>query len=394
MSPRPSFAVRSLMKAMHKSPHGRISLRLPDGTQTDFGHGELACEGKIHRWDVLDQVLRRGDIGFAETYIEGSFEIDHPDRLIEWACRNESTLKKAIYGAAIPLAIDRIRHWRRSNTVQQAKKNIASHYDLGNEFYKLWLDPTLTYSSALFTDGAQGLESAQVTKFERILNQAGVKAGDHILEIGCGWGGFFSHAVRTRNCRVTAVTISQRQFEVCQKRIESEGLGGQVTLLLEDYRHLKGKFDHIVSIEMIEAVGQSYWPSYFGQIQSLLKATGRAVIQSITIREDLFKRYTSGTDFIQQYVFPGGQLPTLSAFSELGNSSGLNVIDMHAFPGSYARTLKVWREQFKAARKEVQAMGFDEEFLRLWEFYLAYCEGAFRVGRVGVSHFTLEPITG
>lgn len=392
MSQTPSLAVRSLLRAMRKGEGGRINLQLPDGTRQDFGAGQLVCEGRIHSWDVLEQILRRGDVAVAETYIDGSFELDRPDGLIEWACRNEVHMKRAIKGIAVAMVLDRLRHWRNKNTLAQSRKNIASHYDLGNDFYQLWLDQTMTYSSAIYTPETPTLESAQTQKFERILQQCGAKTGDHILEIGCGWGGFFSHAVKSRGCRVTAVTISQRQYDFCLRRIEREGLQNHVTLLLEDYRTLRGEFDHVVSIEMIEAVGSSFWLGYFQKVRSLLKSTGKAVIQSITIREDLARSYANGTDFIQQYIFPGGQLPPPSAFATVSGNAGLKLVSMHAFAPSYERTLHDWRARFNQARGDVLNLGFDSRFLRLWDFYLAYCQGAFRIDRVGVSQFTLEPV--
>lgn len=374
---------------MERVEQGRIRLSLPDGGVREFGQGEMMLEGNVRTWDVFERILRRGDIALAEAFTEGSFETERPDQLVTWACNNEAKLRKAIYGLGVALVFDKIRHWRNKNTVAQARKNIASHYDLGNDFYRLWLDPTLTYSSALFTPEMKDLEEAQGQKYERILQQTGAKPGDHILEIGCGWGGFFSHAVRTRGCRVTAVTISKAQFEFCRQRVAREGLEGHVTLVLEDYRKLTGTYDHVVSIEMIEAVGRTYWPSYFAKVRECLKPGGRAVIQSITIREDLFRSYARGTDFIQQYIFPGGLLPTPSAVDQHGKAAGLDLANSHAFGLSYERTLREWRERFIRARADVRRLGFDEQFLRLWEFYLAYCEGAFRAGRVGVSHFTL-----
>ena len=385
-----SSRTKKLLEVMKRGQSGRVALCLPDGRVEEFGDGALVCEGKVKDWTVFDSILTRGDIGFAEAYMDGSFEIDKPDELIVWACKNESLLRPAIYGALPSLLVDRIKHLIRKNTVTQAKKNIASHYDLGNDFYSLWLDKTLTYSSALFKSESDSLEQAQIAKYERILDQTGVKKGDHVLEIGCGWGGFLTHAVKTRGCRVTAVTISQRQYEVCKKRVADEGIEDHVDLRLQDYREIEGQFDHVVSIEMIEAVGRAYWPQYFGKVRSCLKPGGRAVIQGITIREDLFRRYMSGTDFIQQYVFPGGELLTESAVRSVGGLQGLSLVDLHAFPESYEKTLRLWRERFGEVKGEVTAMGFGDEFIRLWNFYLAYCEGAFRIGRTGVAHFTLK----
>ena len=395
MRHKPSLGSRNLLSALEKASSGSIVFRFPDGSLRTFGQGPVVCEGKIHSWEVLDRILLRGDIGFAESYIEGSFEVDHPDRLIEWACLNERAMRGAIYGAAFALVTDRFRHWIRRNTVVQAKKNIESHYDLGNDFYRLWLDPTMTYSSALFESETQGLQEAQAAKYERILEQAEVKAGDHLLEIGCGWGGFLSHAVKSRGCRVTALTISQRQFDACKARIEAEGLAGRADVLLQDYRSYdRGGFDQVVSIEMIEAVGQEYWAAYFKKIRSSLKSGGKAVIQSITIREDLFRSYSRGTDFIQRYIFPGGLLPTQSTFDRFGNRAALELLNMHSFSSSYEKTLRLWRKSFVSAQTEVARLGFSQEFSRMWELYLAYCEGAFRVGRISVCQATLQAAVG
>jgi len=390
MAAQPNLTARSLFKAMRHANHGAVRLRLPDGVWETFGQGEIQCEGRLADWEVAEIIVRRGDIGVAEMFIDGRLELDRPAGLISWACANEAELRRAIYGVAFALVWDRIRHWRQGNTLKGSKRNIASHYDLGNDFYRLWLDETLTYSSALFTPETPDLASAQTAKYERILKETGARAGDHILEIGCGWGGFFSYAAQ-RGCRVTAVTISQKQFEFCRERIAKEGLGGSVNLALQDYRQLRGRFDHVVSIEMIEAVGSSYWATYFAKIRECLKPEGRAVIQSITIREDLFNAYAKGTDFIQQYVFPGGLLPAPSTFERQGGRAGLGVITAHDFAASYERTCREWRERFLGVAGDVKSLGFGGEFMRLWEFYLAYCEGAFRSQRVGVSQFTLGP---
>ena len=392
MSQNPSLKIKMFLNALDRGQNGSIRLQLPDGSDRQLGTGQTICEGKVASWSVFEGIIARGDIAFAESYIDGSFDVNRPDELIAWACENEARMRPAIYGKRIASLFDRLRHLGRKNTQTQARKNISSHYDLGNEFYGLWLDSTLTYSSALYRSPADSLEAAQAAKYERILDQLGAKQGDHILEIGCGWGGFLSHAVKHRDCKVTAITISQRQFEACQARIREEGLGQRAEVLLEDYRNIKGKYDHVVSIEMIEAVGEAYWAEYFAKVRSSLIGRGRAVVQAITIREDLFGRYRAGTDFIQQYIFPGGQLLTQSAFSRYGNDAGLEVVDLNAFASSYERTLREWKIRFIAARPEISRLGFGEEFFRLWELYLAYCEGAFRVGRTSVCQVTLEAV--
>jgi cyclopropane-fatty-acyl-phospholipid synthase len=276
----------------------------------------------------------------------------------------------------------RLRHWLNRNSRQGSRRNIMAHYDLGNEFYAQWLDPTMTYSSALFAGGEASLAGAQVAKYSRILERLQAAPGQRILEIGCGWGGF-AEAATGQGLALTGLTLSPAQLAWAQRRVPS------ADLRLQDYRDVNGRFDHIVSIEMFEAVGERYWPAYFRTLARCLKPQGRAVVQSIVIRDELFASYRRGTDFIQQYIFPGGMLPSPSVFAREAGRQGLCVRDAFAFGDDYARTLALWREQFEARWPQIAALGFDETFRRLWRFYLAYCEAGFRAGNIDVMQFEL-----
>jgi cyclopropane-fatty-acyl-phospholipid synthase len=284
----------------------------------------------------------------------------------------------------------RLRHWLRPNTRAGSRKNIHAHYDLGNDFYRLWLDSTMTYSSALFEgDLTRSLADAQSAKYARILRELDAQPGQHILEVGCGWGGFAEHAARA-GCRVTGITISAAQLEYAQRRIAAAGLQDRVELKLQDYRDLDGHFDHVVSIEMFEAVGERYWSGYFGMLRDRLKPGGRAVVQTITIAEAKFERYRKGTDFIQQYIFPGGMLPSPQRFTGEASGCGLAVKHMHPFGQDYAETLRRWHQVFDCVETDVKAQGFDERFMRTWRFYLAYCEAGFRSRATDVVQAVLE----
>jgi cyclopropane-fatty-acyl-phospholipid synthase len=279
-------------------------------------------------------------------------------------------------------AYERLRFWLQSNSRAQARKNISYHYDLGNEFYRLWLDDTMTYSSAIFESGQESLEKAQIRKYETMVDQMGAQPGDHVLEIGCGWGGFAEMAV-AQGLAVTGLTLSPAQLAWAQQRVP------EADLRLQDYRDTTERFDHVVSIEMFEAVGERFWPGYFKTVARALKPGGRAVIQSITIRDDLFASYRKGTDFIQQYIFPGGMLPSRRAFRAAAARQGLAVRHEYAFGLDYARTLAEWRHAFEAHWPAIAAQGFDETFRRLWRMYLCYCEAGFLAGNVDVVQFEL-----
>jgi cyclopropane-fatty-acyl-phospholipid synthase len=390
-APAPA-AARFLFNRLSQLRCGSLELVCPGGARLAFPglapgpHASL----ELGDWDVCGEMLRRGDIGCAETYIDGRWRSDDLTALLTLAAFNERAVERALHGSRWATFAYRLRHWLRANTRGGSRRNIHAHYDLGNDFYRLWLDRGMTYSAALFGgDAALDLERAQRAKYERILDRLGAGPGDRILEIGCGWGGFAEHAAASRGCRVTGVTVSQAQLDYARRRIDAAGLGDRVALELRDYRDLEGRYDHVVSIEMFEAVGERYWPRYFEAVRAALKPGARALVQTITIAESKFERYRSGTDFIQQYIFPGGMLPSASRFEREAARAGLDTEGCHRFGLDYAETLKRWHARFDAAAGAVRALGFDERFLRLWRFYLAYCEAGFRAGSTDVMQIEL-----
>ncbi len=382
-------AARAGLRLLERLAVGRLLLTLPDGRALAYGEGEPSATLILANWNLFESVMRRGDIGFAQTWIDGDWTTDSLADLLGLMVLNRQTLESAVYGTWWGQLLDRVRHLLRANTRRGARRNIHAHYDLGNAFYRLWLDPGMTYSSALFEgDPHRSLAQAQDAKNARLLGQLALPAGASVLEIGCGWGGFAEAASR-RGLRVTGLTLSTEQLAYAQERLASSD-HPDARFILQDYRDERGVYDGIASVEMFEAVGERYWPDYFASLARCLKPGGRAVIQTITIAPDLFERYRRGTDFIQQYVFPGGMLPSAPRFEALAGQAGLRVQDRFAFGVDYARTLRLWRERFMAVLPQVSALGFDLQFVRIWEFYLAYCEAAFRHGNTDVIQYTLE----
>jgi cyclopropane-fatty-acyl-phospholipid synthase len=384
----PAKAKMALRGLLHMG-HGRLSIRMPDGRTVLI---EGRAEGPeatliLHNWNLAHRALTGGTIGVAESYIDGDWESPDVTAFLELFLVNVEVGDTLAGGArGIARVVELIRHWLRSNSRSQAKKNISAHYDLGNEFYSKWLDETMTYSSALYGDGANDLASAQTAKYRALAQAAGLKAGDHVLEIGCGWGGFAEFAASEIGCRVTGLTISREQLAFARERIEKAGLSDRVDLRFQDYRDETGKYDGVVSIEMFEAVGEKYWPTYFAKVRDCLKPGGRAGLQIITIKPEAYETYRANPDFIQRYVFPGGMLPTENHLKSLGETAGLEMVGHRAFGPDYGRTLAEWRQRFWEAWDEVQPMGFDLRFKRLWEFYMYYCEAGFRSGHINVRH--------
>lgn len=375
---------------LRKLQSGAVRVHFPDGQSELFGDDAHPVSLRLKEWDVCGAVLKRGDIGFAEAYIEGQWDTDDLPPLLGIMLRNRQALETVIYGTWWGSFAYRLRHLFNRNSKGGSRKNIHAHYDLGNDFYREWLDASMTYSSALFAgEERQSLESAQQAKYRRILDQLQLDEGARVLEIGCGWGGFAEAAARERGAQVTGLTLSTEQLDYARARMQRAGLQEHVQLLLQDYRDTEGRFDAIASIEMFEAVGEAYWPDYFRCIARNLRAGGRACIQTIVIDDVLFERYRKGTDFIQQYIFPGGMLPSPSAFRKAAERHGLEVNESLAFGLDYGHTLALWRRDFHAKLDIVRAQGFDERFIRTWDFYLAYCEAGFRAGSVDVMQFTL-----
>lgn len=384
---------RAAFRLLDRLEIGSLDLQLPDGSQAHFGGAaEGAPRGamRLANWNVFGASLQRGDIGFAETYIDGDWHSPDLVALLKLFIANREAVDAAVYGRWWGRLLYRLKHRLNANTRSGSRRNIHAHYDLGNGFYRLWLDETMSYSAAWFDGDLDGdLAQAQRAKVRRALDACGIGRGARLLEIGCGWGGLAEIAAAERGARTTGLTLSNEQLAWAQSRLR--GMGITADLRLQDWRDVAdGPYDAIVSIEMFEAVGREYWPAFFRRVRELLEPGGRACIQSITIRDDLFDRYVRGTDFIQQYVFPGGLLPSRGAFHDEARRAGLRVVDEFAFGADYAETLRRWRARFVAEEAAVRRLGFDERFLRLWEFYLAYCEAAFDSGSTDVVQFTLH----
>jgi len=386
-------AARAVFALLGNLKHGTLDVRLPDGSMAHFGNedsGGRRAAITLHNWNVCAAAMKLGDIGFAETYIAGDWTTPDLPTLLEVFTTNRDEVQAVVYGTWWGSLLYRTRHFLRRNSRRGSKKNIHAHYDLGNAFYRLWLDPTMNYSSAWFEGDRSGdLAAAQRAKVRRALSECGVVAGSRVLEIGCGWGALAELAGREFGAAVTGVTLSSEQLDWARYRLDAAGVGAE--LRFQDYRDIDdAPFDAIASIEMFEAVGREYWADFFAVVCARLKPNGKACIQSITIRDDLFDRYVRSTDFIQQYIFPGGLLPSRREFRAAAAAAGLQVVGELEFGLDYAETLRRWRERFLAEDNAVRKLGFDTRFVRIWEFYLAYCEAAFATGNTSVVQFTLQ----
>ena len=388
-------AARTVFALLKKLQHGTLDVQMPDGTQARFGSGaadQPKAALRLIDWRVCSAALKSGDIGFAEAFIDGHWTTPDLAALLRLFIANRDAMESVIYGTWWGSLMYRLKHLLHRNSRSGSRKNIHAHYDIGNSFYRLWLDETMNYSSALFEgDFSRPSVQAQTAKVRRALAECGVGAGDRVLEIGCGWGALAQEAAAGLGARVTGVTLSTEQLAFAQERMQRLGVAERADLRLQDYRDISdGPYDAVASIEMFEAVGREYWSSYFQTVHRQLKPGGRACIQTITIRDDLFERYLKSTDFIQQYIFPGGLLPSPQAFRAEARKAGLEVINELAFGPDYAETLRRWRGDFLSRDGQVRLLGFDTRFMRIWEFYLAYCEAAFDTGNTDVIQFTLR----
>ena len=387
---RRTILFRVVDRALPTLPAGHLLLKLPNGEIIER-RGE--CVGPdasivVHRWRALWRMMLHGEHGFSDAYLDGDWSTPELSQLLEFCVHNEAALTETAASGWLGLLRNRISHWLRANTRRGSRRNIAAHYDLGNEFFRPWLDAGMNYSSALYVN-CDTLERAQDVKLDRAASLLDLNGGERVLEIGCGWGAFAERLIRRYGASVFGITLSAEQLGFARTRLASETEEGRADLRLLDYRDASGLFDRIASIEMIEAVGERYWPSYFGKIRACLASGGVALLQAITIDERRFAAYRKCPDFIQRYIFPGGVLPTISIIEREAARVGLKLVHHESFGDSYVRTLREWRNRFLQASPRIEALGFNDRFRRMWEYYLAYCEVGFRLGTINVGFFKL-----
>lgn len=385
---------RSARFALHqllRFKTGRLTVILPDGRALNFEGETKSPSAVLHlnNFSIIRKVLSGGDVGFAESYMDGDWTTPNLPALLTVFSANLDQIRSMVTGGPVTQVLHWIYHRLNANTRSGSRKNIKAHYDLGNDFYELWLDPSMTYSSARYHDGVDVLEDAQREKYAALARMIDLKADQHVLEIGCGWGGFAEYAAKDVGARVTCLTLSPSQRDYAIARMERLGLSNHVEIKLQDYRDETGVYDCVASIEMFEAVGQEYWPSFFSKVSDVLKPGGKAGLQIITIRDDLFEPYSKRADFIQRYIFPGGVLPSVERLEDEFDRAALKFDGLERFGQDYARTLNTWLMRFRDAWPQIEPQGFDERFKRMWEFYLAYCEAGFETGRIDVAQFQL-----
>ncbi len=387
--PRYFSATFSLAQKLNR---GRIDFRLPDGRifRVNGPNPGPVAEIHIHNPDTFARLIREGDLGMADAYLEGWWSTPDLQSFMDVIHAENDDLYDSFSGFQFVRLWERLRHWMNRNTKDQARKNISYHYDLGNEFYGLWLDDTMTYSSAIFETGQESLEKAQTAKYASMVDLIGARPGDHVLEIGCGWGGFAEYAAKERGLKVTGLTISREQYDYASNRIQKAGLSEQVEFKLQDYRDERGSYDGIASIEMFEAVGEKYWPVYFDTVRERLKPGKNGAFQIITMEDARFEIYRKSVDFIQKYIFPGGMLPSPSVLRQEVEKAGLTVRKSIEFGESYSQTLRRWHETFNQRWEDVALLGFDGRFRRMWNFYLTSCAAGFHSGCIDVTQITVN----
>jgi cyclopropane-fatty-acyl-phospholipid synthase len=387
----PPFWGRTVIRAANEIAEGELVLRFANGAERTISAARDGARAvlEVARDRVFRRLVLGGEIGIAEAFMDGDWTSPDLAAVFEFAARNTGRLTSAINGLAPLQWMNTLRHRLRANTRAGSRRNIAAHYDLGNAFYSQWLDPTMTYSSAVFERDGMSLEEAQRAKWRRMAQMLELKPGLSVLEIGCGWAGFAMFAAREYGCHVTGITLSREQYAYAKNAVSKMGLSDRVDIRLVDYRDVEGRFDRIASIEMFEAVGEAHWPRFFEVVRERLKPGGAAGLQIITIENTRFESYRRSADFIQLYIFPGGMLPSPAALKKVATKQGLGLETVRTFALSYAETLRRWREQFDARWPAIAPLGFDERFKRMWDYYLASCEGAFRAGAIDVGQFRL-----
>ena len=381
-----------VFETVQKINTGRVDFNLPDGRvfRAEGKNTGPVTSLEIKDNDLFARLIREGDLGFCEAYLEGGWDTPDLQAFMDWVHADNEAVYDGFPGMKLVRSYEKFRFWLQRNSKRQALKNISYHYDLGNEFYQLWLDETMTYSSALFKTGQESLESAQIAKYASMVDQMNVKPGEHVLEIGCGWGGFAEYAAKERGLKVTGLTLSTEQLEFARKRIADQGLSDQVSFKLQDYRDEAARYDGIASIEMFEAVGQKYWPVYFQKVRECLEPGRSATLQIITVNHERWELYRKGVDFIQKYIFPGGMLPSPVVLRREVEKAGLNVVKSIEFGPSYSQTLRRWYDDFNDKWDKVAPLGFDERFRRMWNMYLTSCASTFSSGNCDVTQITLS----
>lgn len=384
----------AVFKTLQRSKCGTLDITLPDGRifRAEAANPEPRAEVAIHHHDAFARLIRDGDLGFSDAYLEGWWSTPDLQGFMDYVHADLEEVFDGFPAIGLVRLYEKLRFWLHSNTKRQARKNIEYHYDLGNEFYGKWLDPSMTYSSAFFQSEAQSLEEAQYAKYQKLLESLEVSAGDHILEIGSGWGGFAEYAATHGGVKVTGLTISPAQLEFATARIKAKGLDHLVEFKLLDYRDIEGRFDAVASIEMFEAVGERFWPIYFQTVERVLRPGGKACFQIITVTDTRWHSYRKGVDFIQKYIFPGGMLPAPTVLENVVKKAGLAVEKKAKFGKSYAKTLKIWYQDFNAEWEAIRQMGFDERFRRMWNFYLTSCASTFDSGNCDVVQWTVRKL--
>lgn len=388
---RPAFWEALLDKWLSRIEAGELRAVFPSNFQKVYSGGQVGptADIQINSWKLVPRLLLSGDMGLAESFLSGEWTTSNLTQLILLGDINERALGNAVTPSKFINSIEKLRHQRRDNSKRGSRRNIAAHYDLGNEFYSHWLDNTMSYSSALFTDFGEELEVGQNRKYRRLAKALKLKEGDQVLEIGCGWGGFAEIAAKEYKCNVVGITLSNEQAKFAQRRMKENQLSNLVDIRIEDYRDVQGSFDKIVSIEMFEAVGEEHWRNYFETIKTRLKPGGLAGIQSITIANEFFETYKRRPDFIQKYIFPGGILPSEDKLNNAVSSAGLKILDDYYFGKSYAETLRRWQSTFEQKWDDIKNLGFDEKFQKMWRYYLSYCEAGFESGHINVGQFLI-----
>ena len=381
--------INLFISTLKKCSKGSIKITDPKGEITEINNNlDVTANIKINDWSVINNLIKNGDVGFASDYRDGNWSSTNLKDLFTFVIINDKTLSKLLFGQIITRFFSNIKYIFNKNTIKGSKKNIEAHYDLGNEFYKIWLDKSLTYSSALFTDENTSLFDAQMNKYKRINDILKTHRDNKLLEIGTGWGGFMSYAKNDFDS-LDSITISKEQYSFSR---EVHKDNSNISIRYEDYRNINSTYNSIVSIEMFEAVGQEYWDIYFQKINSLLVKNGKAVIQTITIDDKLFDAYRNSTDAIRTFIFPGGMLPSPSIFSKYAKNNGFKIIDKFSFGESYSKTLDVWHDIFKSNIDNISKLNFDDKFIRIWEYYLTSCSSSFINERTNVYQFTLQKI--